>query len=246
MNSYGSSLRTYVARNVVELTLNPPADLSVLTTSPVRQLFSAAGYNTGMKIMPASNLNLRRVGLFSNFGDGLVFGTPGVRPLIEIDTVSYVKPSIGIAGNTSLAAGSNHATGDAGTQYLTDLTNGCYVSIGGTLHYVVTVVGDHDLLLSDYAIANVALTACYLLSSVSTAWYTRFDGVGELNYMYEHEAFSAIALLGTGFTGFFLQAKLLVTDDMIFWTKTIDTGFAALPVYFDIRADFEITAPGIG
>lgn len=251
MNSYGSSIRTFTARNVLE-TVMPlsPAALTIAVNDWVPQIFET-GQRTGTggtsQIIQASNLILRRIGLFCNFADGLIFRTPYANPVITITAVPYSVSATPFTGTVNVLATSKSVDG-VGTQFITEgLVAGSVIRIGGRLYTLAAnpsaETGLGCLTLTDYAhTANNA--SVYQVNVNAQVWSGAFRWINNLNYMYERESFSAISLLAGNLSNYFLRASVSQAASADYMTNTVDTSFEDAPVIFDVVADFEITATG--
>jgi hypothetical protein len=253
MNAYGSVVRTLSARNVLETVIAPPMSVSVLPADWKGQIFQDTMWVSSIGVPPwlkGSNLILRRVGLFSNFADGLVFATPCQRLRILIEAYPYTLGAQ-LTGSVSWPADSKTMTGTL-TAFNTELYPGAVVKIraGGApcpiLGIVETVLSPTSCLMSDYGPggANLANLVTVIPQPVA-AWLV---GVSLLNYMHEAERFIPAGVLGGNLDTFFLKASIVqgsgnlpAVQPVEFLTKTIDTAFARDSAFFDVVADLEIT-----
>lgn len=249
MNSYGSSIRTLTARNVIEKTIAPPADMQVLVADPKPQIFEAGQRTTGsFRYISGSNLILERAGLFSNFGDGLVWKNPWVRATVNIEAVPFSLPASPISGTVSLALNSKAITG-IGTVFTTEMIPGSVIKVqsgGRTGYFIVDTVTDNfNATLTDYGMTAAGVSCEVLNTPVPSILVARISGVENFNTMYEIEAFIPVAVLGGNLNNFFLKASVGLSSTADLMTRTIDTSYDGETAYFDVKADFKLTLTNI-
>jgi hypothetical protein len=247
VNRYDSTERRIVARNVYEGTIAPPADLSIAAGSWVQQPFHV-GYNYlgGAIYSSEGNLFLKRVGLFSNFADGLVPKTPARSLIVRIEPGRYfVNPTP--AGSVTFTAGSKTVTG-IGTTFTADLPAGSIVqSQSNYIYRVASLDGvnpDTVAYLSDYALYTEPGVIYNCLTSAVSAIYALSFGFRTLNEMVPVEKYMPVSSIGAVGTKIILQAAVSSSDggNMDFLTKSIDSLFAGDTAFFDVQAEIEYSA----
>jgi hypothetical protein len=257
MNQYGSITRTLTARNVLEKSLNPPSTVSVLPADWAPQIFQDGIQSNGTPYwMTGSNILLKRIGLFSNFADGLVWNTPSQRLKILIQAVPYNIGAV-VPGTQHLWAANSKSLFGMGTTYPVDIPAGSIVKnvTGGApspqLGIVMSTPAVGLALMSDYGPGGDCTTTLHLVSVAGQVISTYLLNVSQLNTMYEHEMYMPASVLGGNLTSFFLKATVLqgngndpALQSMDFLTKTVDPLFAGDIASFDVVADIEMTSNG--
>lgn len=241
MNQYGSVVDRFIARNVLEQAINPPAAFSIANASWVdaflRSLTPTAF--TTRYINRNSNMILRRAGLFCNFADGLVIdGTNRIDLGISFRALNASGAII--SGN--FTAGSTALTG--GTAFLTELSAGDIVLDPVFQPFrIASVTNDTDAVLDERAIfTGPANTTVY---SQSAFYGVHIPGIQELNQMYDHEIFAPIGSYALTTPDFIFAAVSLANEDTTstvdYMSKTISTAYAGDTARFDVYADIEFT-----
>jgi len=245
MNQYGSVIRTLTARNVIEKVIAPPADLLVATTDCIGQIFEAGQRqiaNPSFKYYVESNIILHRLGVFSNFADGMVWKTPYSRMGVRISFTPFsMLPAI--SGTVTVASNSKALTGDLSTLFVAEIPAGTNIMIGGAIFTVALVTDNQNAVLTDYAI-NAAGVQCLKLSTPAPTVSTLLYGVENFNTMYEHEAFVPISTIAGNLPFYFITATPVLVDDSTLMTRTIDPSYGREIAYFDVKADFEFSVSG--
>lgn len=262
MNQYGSINRVFCARNVAEAQISPPSDLVLKNADFTEQVFNDGNWQAvagaGACWYPGANLILHRIGLFSNFADGLVFKTMENRLGIRINAYPYDLAAGLLTGTMKWPANSKTVTG-VGTTFNTEVSAGDFIRFNSNLGNppivgrVVSVdPGGLLMTMSDYGPGAPAGSTARKLNllggqSVSTMLY----GINTLHHMFEHERFIPASVLAGNLPYFLLTAQVVLStgsdpaaalQECVFLTKSIDTAFARETAYFDIMAEFEVTA----
>lgn len=243
MNSYRSCIRTLTARNLCDLSIAPPASLAITAPDLKTVLFEDGRSSAGQTRFDVnSNITLKRLGVFSNFGDGLVWGTPWVRIALRIAAVPYSVPATPLVGTVSLAVNSTTMTG-IGTNFSASLAAGDIVSVAGSFYVVRGSVAALTLELTDFPFAAVAGASVYKVNTpVLIPIATTFYGIENFNCMYDHECWFPASLIGgLNVPNYFLKVDATIEDTLLLMTKTVDTSYAGDTAYFDVKADFEMT-----
>jgi len=235
-NKYFSILRQFRVPNVLdEETLAPPADITNLGVA----YYQIADIPPGT-ISPQSKVVVRRVGIFSNFADGLVFKEPfgnfqatiklyGAKVLAGGRTGTYANPygSKTVVGLT----GSIDGIPSNGIIKLDDGRAGQY----GIVEYG----GVGNTLLQNYATVNAG--AFTEMQGVAGSEKLRIFGIRTLNELQEVNEFldPGVDILTTA-TDVLLAATIDNAPDLL--TKSIDASFAGEKVTFDLVVELEYTA----
>jgi hypothetical protein len=250
MNQYGSTVRTFRARNLFETTITPPNDLTVASATCKRQVLNREQYQLNIQ----SNLIIKRLGVFCNFADGLVFKSSAWPLNVSMFATVYQRTLV--AGSFNVTAGSKAVTG-VGLSAFADqdrILLYCGASPLTRQYFIVdgTPASDNAMTLTDYSdITAVNPGLMYKMTAIvgTSGGTLNFPSIRELNYMYEVDQFWSPLLLGSP-----LMTDMLITvllnngltkqfdsSDTPFLTKSVDTSFAASAVAFDVVADVEYT-----
>lgn len=214
-NRYGSANRILRARNVAEKAMPAPGatDLTVATADFVRQIFNLKDSIFDLN----TNFRLRRIGVFSNFADGLVFANPDERLDVIVQAVA-ARSRIALSGTSvQTTFGSKNVVG-VGTSFNTELIEGDTLRItdvsGNYPRYYelsATPAGALAATLTDYSkttqtvnIGSGRVTKL-ALDNAGAKIYT-IEDISELNFLYDIEHFfdpatyfaSNVTLPGTG------------------------------------------------
>jgi hypothetical protein len=239
MNTYGSSNRTYVARNVREATISPPTDIAVSQAGWFTQLLKPISL-----VQYQENVLLRRVGLFSNFADGLVWADPKTRLQINIEASAAAYLNTFSATPTP----KSKALVGAGTHFLTDVNPGdvLYGQTSQTWNLVYTVNNDTSITFADYyesANAGAEIFRVYGVGGSQVGPSAILYGVDLFNFMYELEFPVNVGAARTPPLHSFLKATVYnipdAAPDPTILTKSIDTAFATDKAFFDVIAEVE-------
>ena len=269
-NRYNSTLRSFMARNIIQqananpalfdlFAMNAPTAITIATVggnSPyVKQPFRAnwgniVGWNLN------SNCNIKRVGIYSNFADGLVFEGKNSRLALRISASVLQIVDYNVPGGT--------VTVTANSPYITSV--GVDLSVLCASHYFLD--GTLNLGVSTlYHTYNEAAGAARL-SDYSDRTYTASDDfplvtvvknvnfpviqLPAFNTMFDLEQYVnlntyALTLVPTGVKNtVILSAEVLLLpgdgDGMVLSTNTIDTSFNTQYVSFDAMIDVETTS----
>lgn len=245
-NKYSSILRTVRARNVYEGVIAPPADLTIVSGDWVQQVLQDRANIQSVQ----SNFILRRLGIFSNFADGLVFKNANERINVRIFAQAYTRTLL--TGTLQTTVGSKAVTG-VGTSFTTEVFTQDILAIpasGDQYSYHIVdgdPADDFNLNLTDYAEYN-AITPAYKLISQPSFVQFNYRHISELNYMYEiDEFFSPLQFATPALTDIVILAAInqsslnFSASDIDFLTKSISTDFVDDVVHFDVVAELEFT-----
>jgi hypothetical protein len=248
MNKYGSHVKAFRARNVVEGTLAPPGDFSITSANIFTQVLQPE-----RSININSNFSVQQVGVYSNYADGLVIKDPRYRLDVFITARSYIQAAVDLTGVLTFDPSTKNVTAVGGA-FLAELAAGDFISIiaAGFKEYAIvnSVTNNNLLVLRDYPYLNPAgllYTARRLAPSGGTASAVLYRDVSELNQMNQVEQFltptlySVAAATDIVLTGSILQRVGAGGPITIpFLTKSIDVTFTN-SIYFDIMANIEYT-----
>lgn len=275
-NKYQSNVRTFTARNLVwntalapELpvvlhTMNAPVNL-IITTNDIVSQFYRCNWGMTLPVGPpsfppkrdwnlSSSINIKKVGMFSNFADGLVFQNSDTRMILRtsiyLTHVSTIKTAAAV-----FTKGSNYITGtdldvafpgpypsNGLAGYISDSSN-----VGeGYMYAVYDVAVDGSFArISDFAYRSVGLANVNLLV-LSASQTSRDTIIPTFNALYESEIFFNTTLLASevAVRNVFLAAEFVMDPPgnyMYYYTKTVDESFNALPVTVDSMIEVEVT-----
>ena len=269
MNKYGSVVRTFIARNMVwnhALTqgavpnglfkLAPPAALVIDdsasgSTPPnpdlVMQFFDSTKLQQPEEgWLPLGNVFLKRMGLFSNFADGLVL--ENLEGRLSLNVVISTFSAVKMTGTIAFTKGSNLVTG---TNFNADIigTARNFVIAADTIFdldlrnaFAIYKVDNTNARISNYAYNSYAGDTYFLTESV-VRYITTLNAIDCLNNMVDVEMFFPAAVSVTG-TNPYAYAYLSVdTTDSKFslLTNTISDSFATTPASFDAAIELECT-----
>lgn len=246
-NKYGSIVRTYFARNMYEVALNPPDPIPIASAGSVGgwvalQIFSIpAG-----EISPDTNFLIRQVGLLSNFADGLVFASVPDRIDAQV-VVAAVKVDSVVTGQLQFASGDKTVVSPGGV-FGTQLIAGSIVKVvsgNGTYYYLIDSVTDaNNAELTDYPKIAGTLDS-YKMATVSSDNLPRYINIPTLNSLYDvNEYLVPVARLSSiaGVEDFVFLARVNTTHDIMFSTIGINTDYENLVCTFDLAMTLEFTS----
>lgn len=240
-NNYGSVVVQRVFRNVFESTIAPTADFTIPSGSKDYKFADPCEVDPD----PQSNIFIRRIGLFCNFADGLVFKNPA--PRIGMDfLVSTFKEETMSGGEINFTAGSKAITG-VGTDFS-----------GESVGFLKTTIGDNHLMIVDptdatnanidnYSYLDGAKTIGLEVQrlSIGTSDVTDVWGLPTLNTLYDVGRLLSPSLVSSSpdtFSDLGFRARLNMNNlDLTFLTKSIATSFSGDAIHFDIVAELEYT-----
>jgi len=245
MNAYSSVLRTLRARNVCETTISPPTSLTIADTEWVRQVVT----NRALWVSPQSNFTIKRLGMFCNFADGLVFANANERLNVTLHTQAFTRLQVGTS--ITMVSGAKAATGVGFTGNISQNTILRVPYSGTEYQYVICADDpstDTDVDLTDYAEANV--TGASLVKLVALPNYHRLDftRISELNYMYDIDEFvSPLAFASAAATDMVMWCEVNQTEfnyyksSIDFLTRSVSPDYDGDAVHFDLVVEVEYT-----
>ena len=251
MNVYGSKTRTFTARNVLAqpAVLNPPVTLTYsAVTGPVRTIIDW-GFQDGYTIPPFSTLAVHRAGLYCNFGDLFVYGTPAVRLDLMVTILqAYSNISNKLTGSIVGVYGNKTVNG-IGTAFLSELSPGDILyntaaGVGGKkgLNIVDQVINDGQCTLTDFPLGIcTAAGNAYKLTGVTSGNFV-LEGISALNEMREFDVIfkpvtGAVPVTATQYI--VVSAVPVAEADFDMLTYGVPVAFAGSDVLFDAVLDIE-------
>lgn len=262
-SKYQSNVKTYIARNfiwdtsaslVVPHALAAPADLVISEVAPridfMKQPFRMNwGYTgNGLRFNKQGGLFIRRMGVFSNFADGLVLQNTASRLdlAIAISKISIASQT----GAVTFTAGSNQITStvDLNTFYTAGdgfICDGA--AFDGNIYYVYNIAVDGlSAFIGDYAYRTAVSASVFTVPEVFGASYgIEIGEIPVFNELFDVEIYfnsGAFAPSASQEILVYTQPPLVQGDDSLtMYTKSIDTAFNGSPVTFDCVMEAEIT-----
>jgi hypothetical protein len=210
----------------------------------VEQVFDTAQGTEGWN--PASNIAVKRCGVFSNFADGLIFSSIAGRIGLKLNAAIYEVEAL--TGTMNLTINSNLVNGTGLLQG--GLPAGTMITTAGN---ITTPFYTRDILtyypinatngrLSGYARQTTSTSEIYKLTRTSLKSFT-IPLIPALNVLYETEIFFELSNALTG-RNVFLSAQLVCDSSdskFDFYTHTINTALDGLPVTMDAVVEVELT-----
>ena len=243
-NQYGSRTRRFIGGNFYSAAITPPTTFAIAplaNTRFLRTLAPSQGFGKCL-LNPNSNAIVKRIGIYSNFADGLVWGDPDGYPnpfQVAVLGKLYNRDSY-LTGSYSVSAGSVNVTGDTST-----LASGNAIILGGFPCMVDTIVGANAFTIYDpipVTITNQVSTQKLLLigTGLSPSMF-----INTLNDMYDCDG----AVIPTGAINpsniapayMFLQVAVRVSKAMALLTKSISTAFSGDICALHVQCDVEFT-----
>jgi hypothetical protein len=246
-NKYASVLRSFRARNLCEVAIAPPADLTILSSDWLPQILNKRQNLLHIQ----SNFTIKRLGIFCNFADGFVFKNAWERLNVTIHTHAYARAVV-TGATIDLVTGVKAATGAGFTGNLFD-DNVIMVPYAGDQYQYFILDGDpaddNNLDLTDYPEADTLSAPVYLLTSLPSYETFDFTRISELNYMYEADEFiTPVGFAGPTMTDLVMRVSVnqgslaYGASDIEFLTKSISTEYEEDVAHFDLVGDVEYTA----
>lgn len=244
INKYGSVLRTYIIRNMYEDALASGVDIVIPAGAP--PLRTAPQFTIDMN--PQTNISIDKIGVFSNFADGLVFKNPYDRIDVTVDTVAFQNMSnsytlqftYGSKAVTTTIGAPGWTIGIETAIAITDPETGRIT----VMNIMPTAVDAGDL--EDYWMYTTAQVQCNALQPVSIDNpIEQFHTISTLNCMYNFSKFEEPFLFSGGnpYDYVALRASLNYWSPhtTTFLTNSIDPAFDGNTVTFDLVLDIEFT-----
>lgn len=241
MNSYASNERRLTARNVAEQALPViPADLVLSLSQDFNRVFFRENIFNFQPWNINGNFFVKRLGIFANVGDGLVFASPLERFNLDLRMCGYT--SVDRGSSCTFAVNSKAIVG---TDFLAKLTVGRVLSDNNANPYFVAhITDDNNAELTDYArvasIGHIVEFVEGVPAEISIA------DVSVLNEMFDCDCFFPVGVNITASMTKVLLSVIMTSSNaaasqVTFLTKSMDTAFAADRAIFDVQADVEFT-----
>jgi hypothetical protein len=255
-NRYGSYSRTIVARNVVwDGSVAPFAGKVLASPSPLvinnpgdtqGQFFQFNnGSLSGDEWNTDGNAFIKRIGVFSNYADGLIFATPSSRLSVQVRTAVVEIIPQQQAGLMNFTAGSNVVTGTGFNQLS---SSPCFIADTANVYdaHYYTFYRQNNVLgyISDYAFVDKVAAPVSEVALQNTLSSVTLRSIGQLNQFYDAEFFlpAHITKLTAAQTVLFYGVLNLDSGlSMNFATNIIDVTLNNNIVTFDIMAEVEVT-----
>lgn len=245
-NRYSSVVRLLTAKNIYESVLPAiPADFTLTAANTREQIL-----NVHQPIINGnSNLTIRKLGISSNFSDGLVFKEPGQR-LTAVVNVYGAQAGTALTGNLSITAGSNVLTG-IGTLFLAELAPGDIIlfdpvpaGIPSSPRWLRVLAVVNDLQATLYNYSSVTDTNNGIVYPINATNVYALEDISVLNQLYEVNHFipSALSTVAGSEAIIICDINAALRDGNVdFLTKSIDPTFSADKIHFDVLAEIEVT-----
>ena len=266
LNSCGGDVIRVTARNTFSDTITAGTPFVIdpaLTKEQLAQYVPGVRSGvTGSNNVDSSketNIIILNAGIFSNFADGLVFGSQYVRPSIFVEGAVFAPWDGGDAGTLTGTAGSTTVTG-AGTDFTlgtAPVGGGDIVMVGPAAQrkfvgFINSVPGPATLELTDGSPVDFSGDAYNIMQPTSLQYRHVVKDIPQLNCMHpwgrtilriEPDVFS-----GDTF-GIFITARLKTSPDINFagdpdltlLTDSVNSAFDGSTVTFDIVLDLLVT-----
>lgn len=247
---YRSVTRMLTGRNLVENTLNVPVNINLAATvSPVYHAF----FNPLRSIYPQSKVIVKRVGIFCNFADGLVFSDAHGSYELDIVCMATKKTLIANGSSVSFTEPSRTLTG-VGTQFstggqFTGGGNGTFLEFGsGLYNQVYQIVSDTEITMHSMPESsgsfNIPSGSVSIVTDAGSEAKVQVNNIRTLNNMYEVnellDPFDGITLDNLA-TGILLYASIDRTVSATFLTDSISTDYNGDIASIDVVAEFDFT-----
>lgn len=250
-NRYSSTQRFLRARNIAVSTITPGVDLTINAALFRTSIFNA--YDSKYKIAPFQAVNIidldtavqvKQIGVYSNFADGLIFKEPAHGFDVAINYEAFTR--VAITPTALFTEGSKNVTLSAN---LAPSLAGYFIrnDVGQYYNVYSHVSGTSAVVLSDYSKETNAASVITKLSSLRTGQSVYMTNINQLNTLFDFDGFLDRSLIGgSTATDILLYANLepfmsYMTHSIVFRTDTIDPAFTAAPVCFDIGITAEFT-----
>jgi len=248
-NKYGSAIRTYVARNVGEVQIHPPAACGLASAGFRPQFFRLTeDYLSGdLPMSSESNIHIHRAGLFSNFADGLVPRDATSRLNLSIFTGSVTRNGTPLTGLVSYSPASLTLTGDVNTLFLTELSVGTLLMLDNFPYYVDTVTANDSCTVTDYPrMTRVNWAIAKYVTWGTGSYELQLLDIMNLNHMYQVDWFWPLATIGALASNQLPLFQARVTVDayanIMYWlTNSISTSYDDEYAFFDVLMELEFT-----
>jgi len=248
-NKYFSVERRFFATNVYSAAIAPPADFDIAAGAWNNRLFSI----NNREINPNGAILVNRLGLYSNFADGLVQKEHFDRIWVSLTARAYTYlPLTQLTGTVSVTAGTNALVAAGDGAFTTELAANDVITTGGPLgisgkflYRVASVTDDDNVVLKDYVEQTSAPTTWVKLTSLGSEAFRQIE-IRNLNEMSPVDQFLSPSLYAaTGVYYISLEIDFLaVVTSLTYMTKSINASYSGDTCFFDAYADIEYTDRG--
>lgn len=241
-NKYFSEIRTLIAKDFFNATINPVTNFVVnLGVSNDRWIWFDQGI-----MNKQTNMLLKRIMITSNFADGLVWAVPCDAFTVRLVPSSFLVGAV-ITGTTTFNGGTKNVTG-VGTNFATYAPGDVIYDRQNFIYEFATITNDTTATVRECIPLDIQAAApngAGVLTAVGNDTDIQPFHINMLNTWYTADAFFNPALF-SGSTATVLGVEVQVrTPDNVpgitFLTKSIDTDFAEDTCFFDLVAEVEYT-----
>lgn len=238
-NEYFGVSRQFIAKDVYNGIISPPSDFTI----------GAGGFTTTIididqgSLDPDSNIIISRVGLFSNFADGLVKKTACDRLLCAMVARSFSDDSA-LSGAMTITACSKTVTGDGAALFDTELSDGDYFAAEDYVYKVNGApAGPATMTMHWWSPRSYSGVAATKLAQIGTQAYRNVE-ITELNMFVPVNEFLMPAT--TGFSSaaasrMVLEVGFLNNTALDYLTKSVSTAYDQDTCHFDLIAELLYT-----
>lgn len=241
-NKYAGPNRLFFARNMVEndIALSAGTDITIANTQwisnqPFRILSGVVNKN--------SNMMVRRLGLFSNFADGLVFTSQPYRVDFTI-VVAAISVGAAITGGITFTLGSRTVTSPSGIfGGGGEIDTNGFFKVGNEYYKIQDVADANNATLSDNAYVN-GNQACNIISTLDSDGFI-YQHLPVLNCMADVDEFIVPSARLSGISGLddlIFLANVNPLHSITFATDGINSAYDTTIVTFDVGMELEYTS----
>lgn len=240
---YGSILRSYVVRNLEEAALTSGTDIVVPATGG----FIRTAPMLTEDIHNETNFIVEKVGIFSNFADGLVLKDPQNRFHLAMSATAYQRASDPYT--LSFTYGSKNVTTAVGNPGWTPAVNYPVaiqnpVTSGWIVMYITATAATTGT-LEDYWLFPTSTPASETVTEIVSSTDYDFKSISVLNCMYNVNQFFQPLLFSGGssydYIGIRVALNQYTSHNTTFMTHSINSAFDTSTVHFDAILDVEFT-----
>lgn len=252
-NQYGSVLRTYTVRNLYEAALTPGTDVVMPYSGGLARFVPQLTMHADKE----TNFIIQKVGIFSNFADGLVFKTPADRIDLSVNAAGFKLQTAGVGitdvhiglvftyGSRAVTTAFGNPGWTIGTTYAVAIDE---PTTGQTLLQFITATAANTGNLQDYwqYSDTIVSTLCHQVAQVAVPPTVRYKNISVLNSMYNFNQFFTplvftIGIATYAYMGVYISWNYDDSHNTTFMTHTIHPAFTGATVFFDLVLDIEFT-----
>lgn len=240
-NKYFSKERRFWSKDLYNAAINPPNNFTIAASGFNRRILSI----DISLLSPQTNIIVQKMGLFSNFADGLVWGDNSMRIFGSATARAFTFGDTFTGTSVTVTAGSKTITG-VGTAFQTQLDDGDYFTDGVWIYHTDGEPATQtQLTVRDWPEQNRAAVPANTfrkLTEVGNDLVTRVE-LNLLNEMMPIDEFITPSAFGTAVTDVIgVEIDISNFEQLAFLTKAVSTSFAGDTCSFDVAADLEFTA----